>query len=86
MQTNHPIENLRNPSRAYPKGMFTRERGAPDEGHQGPGHLGCEGGYVTCHPGIIIGIRGGSDAAHPRSLTSTTQCLSNGSIRKCGKA
>jgi hypothetical protein len=23
MQTNHPIENLRNPSRAYPKGMFT---------------------------------------------------------------
>jgi hypothetical protein len=22
-QTNHPIENFRNPSRAYPNGMFT---------------------------------------------------------------
>ena len=29
MQTNHPIENLRNPSRAYPKGMFTVSAALP---------------------------------------------------------
>src|SRR3989339_346448 len=28
-QTNHPIENLRNPSRAYPRGMFTVSAVAP---------------------------------------------------------
>jgi hypothetical protein len=28
-QTNHPIENLRNPSRAYPKGMFTASAAPP---------------------------------------------------------
>ena len=29
MQTNHPIENLWNPSRAYPKGMFTVSAAPP---------------------------------------------------------
>jgi hypothetical protein len=28
-QTNHPIENLRNPSRAYPKGMFAASAAPP---------------------------------------------------------
>jgi len=28
-QTNHPNENLRNPSRAYPNGMFTASAAPP---------------------------------------------------------
>jgi hypothetical protein len=29
MQRNHPSENLRNPSRAYPRGMFTVSAAPP---------------------------------------------------------
>ena len=43
-QTNHPNENLRNPSRAYPKGMFTVRAAHPMRAIRIQGACGRRGG------------------------------------------
>ena len=45
-QTNHPIENLRSPSRAYPKGMFTVSAATPMRAIKAQGTWGAKVGTL----------------------------------------